>query len=262
VAVKLIRKERLGNPDLLRRFLREIRASAQLSHPNLVSAYDADQVGDTCFFAMEYVEGTDLGRHVRRQGPLPVLRACDYVYQTALGLQHVHEMGFVHRDLKPSNLMVTGRGQVKILDMGLARLTLAEGDQTTTDELTRDEAPMGTPDYIAPEQAVDSHQVDIRADLYSLGCAFYYLLTGRVPFPGGTQLKKLFKHCWMEPRPVEQLRPDVPPAVAATVRKLMDKRPERRYQTPLEVVEAVSRLFPFAERAADHDSDDANQPRA
>src|SRR5262249_54333549 len=160
------------------------------AHPNIVAVYDADEVAGTHFFAMEYVEGTDLAKLVKQNGPLPVAVACDYVRQAALGLQHAHEQGLVHRDIKPSNLLLAGKaggGVVKVLDMGLARLEAAPGEGSDgADPLTQEGAVMGTPDYVAPEQATDSRRADIRADLYSLGCTLYFLLTGKVPFPGGT----------------------------------------------------------------------------
>jgi serine/threonine-protein kinase len=265
VALKVIRKERLSNPDFVRRFYREIQAAAQLSHPNIVVAYDADHVGDTHFFAMEYVDGVDLSRLVRDKGPLPIATACDFIRQAALGLQHAFERGMVHRDIKPSNLLVArspGRRKalgesadgstifdgddkpiVKILDMGLVRVRtpVAAGAQPKGD-ITQVQNVLGTPDYIAPEQARDAHNADIRADLYSLGCTFYYLLSGQVPFPGEVAMEKLVKHWMEEPRPIEELRPETPPAVAAIVRKLMAKQVEDRFQTPAELAVALATL--------------------
>jgi tRNA A-37 threonylcarbamoyl transferase component Bud32 len=216
VALKVIRKDHLADPEIVSRFHREIRAVAQLAHPNIVLAHDAGQVGDTHFLVMEYVEGTDLARLVKKHGPLPVARACAYVRQAALGLQHAHERGLVHRDIKPANLLLAtapGEAVVKVLDLGLARLS--HGGEQTVGELTQEGAVMGTPDFIAPEQAEESRGVDIRADVYSLGCTLYYLLTGRVPFPGGTLLQKLRRHQNEQPAPVTTLRPEVPAQVAA-----------------------------------------------
>src|SRR5262249_5306707 len=160
----------------------------------------------THLLVMEFVAGTDLSKIVKNNGPLPVAQACEYIRQVALGLQHAFERGLVHRDIKPSNLFVTQDGaRVKILDFGLARLGETESEHAST-TLTQEGSVMGTVDYIAPEQALDSHQVDIRADLYSLGCTFYHLLTGRAPFPGGEALAKLLKHCLEEPKPLRQLR--------------------------------------------------------
>ncbi len=239
VALKLIRKMRLDHPDAVRRFHREIRAAAQLDHPNIVRAFDADEVNGTHLLVMEYVQGTDLAKQIKQGGPLAVDKACDYVRQAAQGLQHAHERGMVHRDIKPHNLLLTPSGVVKILDMGLARLDRGTDDGASS-TMTQEGAVMGTLDYISPEQAMDSHDVDIRADLYSLGCTLYFLLTGKVPFPGGEALQKLMKHRLDEPVPVEQLRRDVPPAVAAVVRKLMAKRPDDRYQTPAEAAAALT----------------------
>jgi serine/threonine protein kinase/Leucine-rich repeat (LRR) protein len=242
VALKLIRKERLDNPAIVKRFQREVRAAAALSHANIVLAYDADEVNGTQILVMECVEGgTDLGRLLQKRGPLPVAQACDYVRQAALGLQHAHERGLVHRDIKPGNLLVTADGKtVKVLDMGLARLEHRGEASATSSTMTQEGAVMGTANYMAPEQARDSHHADIRADLYSLGCTLYYLLTGRVPFPTGSMAEKLLKHQFHEPPPLERLRPDVPPGVVAVVRKLMAKQPEHRYQTPAEAATALA----------------------
>jgi WD40 repeat protein/serine/threonine protein kinase len=278
VAVKVLRPERVCRSDAARRFHREIQVAAQLSHPNIVLAYDADQVGDKIFFAMEYVEGVDLQQMVQQSGPVPVSLACDYIRQAALGLQHALERGLVHRDIKPPNLLVTvvsgpsgkqadnssmtdvlgevpssgqlkspsGRSRkhlVKILDLGLSRLKWTSETEEASGFLTQEGVVFGTADFIAPEQATDSHRVDIRADLYSLGCTFYYLLAGQVPFPGGTILEKLFKHQNAKPQPLAALREEVPPEVTAIVAKLMAKRPEDRYQTPAELATALARML-------------------
>ncbi|HEY7315917.1 MAG TPA: bifunctional serine/threonine-protein kinase/formylglycine-generating enzyme family protein [Gemmataceae bacterium] len=239
VAIKLIRKERLNNTNSIRRFQREIRAAALLRHPNIVHALDADEVGGSQLLVMEYVEGIDLARYVADKGPLLPPLAADCIRQTALALAHAHEKGMVHRDIKPSNLLLTGAGRVKLLDLGLARFQAgAEDDSSST--MTESGIIMGTPDFLAPEQARRAHDVDIRADLYSLGCTFYFLLTGRVPFPGGTLGEKIAHHLLDEPIPVQRLRPDVPPRFAAVVRKLMVKQPEQRYQSPAEVAKVLA----------------------
>jgi tRNA A-37 threonylcarbamoyl transferase component Bud32 len=238
-AVKLIRKDRLANETAVRRFRREIQAAAQLAHPNIVHAYDADEVDGTHFFVMEYVVGRDLARVVKEQGALPLAATCDYVRQAALGLQHAHERGLVHRDIKPANLLLTERGVVKILDMGLAHLRGSGADEGSS-TLTEEGMVMGTLDYIAPEQAADSRSVDIRADLYSLGCTFYHLLAGRVPFPPCNPAEKLFKHRYEEPAPLQQWRADVPPSVAAVISRLMAKLPAARYQTPAELAAVLA----------------------
>jgi serine/threonine-protein kinase len=251
VALKVIRKEKLANPTAVQRFHQEIRAAAQLTHPNIVTAFDAGQVGDTYYFAMEFVEGVDLGKLVKMSGPLPVADACDYIRQAAQGLQHAHERGMVHRDIKPSNLLLsktgpqgTGFGVIKILDMGLARIN----DPASTSSLTRISGTViGTPAYLAPEQAKDSHKVDIRADLYSLGCTFYYFLTGNAPFKGATVAEVLVKHQVEPPAPLDQVRPDVPPQLWLVVKRLLAKKPDERYQTPADLLVG---LAPFTRAAA------------
>lgn len=244
VAVKMMRKERMANENAVRRFQREIRSAAQLNHPNIVKAVDADAVGGTQLFVMEYVDGKDLYQSVKATGPLPVAQACDYIRQAACGLAHAHENGMVHRDIKPHNLLLTkasetqSGGVIKILDFGLTRM---DDDDDESFTLTQEGAVVGTLDYVSPEQAMNSHTVDIRGDLYSLGCTFYFLLTGQVPFTGGSAMEKLSNHAFREPPLVEQQRKDVPAGVAAVVRKLMAKRPEDRFQKPEEVVAVLSK---------------------
>jgi serine/threonine-protein kinase len=263
VALKIIRPDRLLDRAAVQRFHREIHAVAQLSHPNIIIAHDANQVGDTYFLVMEYVIGVDLARTVRDMGPLPIGQACDFIRQAALGLQHAFERGLVHRDLKPSNLLVTWVRQasglrqppdagessgessgfvppapqpvVKILDMGLALLQSPAGPDPVRTELTHSGTVMGTPDFMSPEQATNAHAVDIRSDLYSLGCTLYFLLAGQPPFPDGSVMDKLIKHKFAMPRPVESRRPEVSPRLAAVVRRLLAKRPDDRYQTPAEL---------------------------
>jgi serine/threonine protein kinase len=237
VALKVINHSLTERPASVERIRQEVRAAARLDHSNIVRAYDAEQAGDAHFLVMEYVEGTDLARLVRQRGPLPVAQACHFVRQAALGLQHAYEHGMVHRDIKPHNLMVTRRGRVKILDFGLARFASEAG---SGGPLTQSGAVLGTPDYIAPEQALDAHAADIRADLYSLGCTFYHLRSGRVPFPGDSLTQKLLAHQLSQPEPLGDLRPGLPPGLVAVVEKLMAKKPEERYQTPAEVAQALA----------------------
>jgi serine/threonine protein kinase len=239
VALKVMRKEKLANAEAVRRFHREIRAAAALAHENVVMAFDADQAGDVHFFAMEFVDGTTLDRYVREKGPLPVAEACDYVRQAALGLQHAHEKGLIHRDIKPSNLLLTNSGVVKISDLGLVLVDTPTGPGAS--RITREGLTVGTPDFLAPEQARNPRAADIRADIYALGCAFYYLLVAEVPYPQGTPTEKMVQHA-REPMPVPT-RPDLPVGVKTVLSKMTAKKPEKRYTTPAEVATA---LAPFA----------------
>jgi WD40 repeat protein len=251
VALKVIQRERLIHPEVVRRFRREAQAAARMSHPNIVLVYESDLEGDVHFLAMEYVPGVTLQRLVDESGPLPVEQACDFIRQAALGLQHASEQGLVHRDVKPANLMAVVphgaplglRPVVKVLDMGVARLRSWRGPgEESLSTLTRDGSVIGTPDYVAPEQLENPHGADIRADLYSLGCTFYFLLTGRPPFSGGTLLQKLDRQRWETPPSVDQLRPEAPAGVAAVVRRLLAKRPEDRYRTPADLAAALEEL--------------------
>src|SRR5262249_13199128 len=155
---------------------------ARLSHPNVIMAFDAGEIDGSHFFVTEYVDGVDLRTLLERDGPLPAARACEATRQAALGLQHAYLRGMVHRDIKPANLLLSREGVVKIVDLGLARLTAPGLDDPEAVKLTRTGELMGTPDYLAPEQITDSRRADIRADIYSLGCTLYQLLTGVPPF--------------------------------------------------------------------------------
>jgi serine/threonine protein kinase len=239
VALKVISPEFVSNPEAVRRFQQEVTAAARLGpHLHVVTVYDADHVGNTHFLVMEYLEGENLADYLRHTGPLPTQEACDYIRQAALGLQHAAEKGMVHRDIKPQNLMRTPAGQVKVLDFGLARLI--GGAETARSQLTQQGALLGTADYMAPEQANDSRSADGRADIYSLGCTLYHLLTGRVPFPDGGPVDKIIKHAVETPTPLEVSRPDLPIGVVRLVEKMMAKAPEGRLQTAGEVADALA----------------------
>ena len=236
VALKVINNTLTADTAAVERFQKEVKAAAKLSHPNIVAAYDADQAGDRHFLVMEFVEGRSLARVVEDRGPLPVEAACECIRQAALGLQHAFECGMVHRDMKPENLMQTVRGQVKVLDFGLAGFVSGGGPVGSLTEFGKG---LGTPDYVAPEQIRDAHAADIRADVYGLGCTLYYLLTGQPPFPGGSAAEKIAAHLERTPRPLCQLRSDVPEGLAKVVERMMTKDPANRYQTPAAVVEAL-----------------------
>ena len=241
VALKLIHPAALANPEAVDRFLKEIRAAGALDHPNIVRALHAGQIDTTHYLVMEFAEGKDLHRLLQQAQPLPVGRVCDWVRQAALALQHVADCGMVHRDVKPSNLLLTTRGVVKLLDLGLAR---PRPVQRQGGDATRAGLMMGTPDYIAPEQIADAGSVDIRADLYSLGCTLYHLLAGRVPFPVEDGAAKLRCQLGAEPQPVEQLRAGLPDGLAAVVRSLMRKRKDERPSLPRAVADT---LAPFVQ---------------
>jgi tRNA A-37 threonylcarbamoyl transferase component Bud32 len=238
VAIKLINRDRLLRDDAVLRFQREARTAARLAHPNIVSVYDASEVEGLHFLVMEYVEGVDLAHLVRQSGALPVAQACEFIRQAALGLQHAHERGMAHRDIKPQNLMLTPGGRVKILDFGLARFVTET--PSSEEGLTPSGVIMGTPDYIAPEQARNARQADSRADIYSLGCALYHLLAGKVPFPDGTTTEKLVAHLERAPVALPTLRADLPAGLERVLARMMAKDPAKRYQTPHDVVLALA----------------------
>jgi serine/threonine-protein kinase len=272
VALKVTRQDLACQADAIRQFERECMAVTRLSHPNVVKTYDAGETPHSHYFAMEYVEGTDLGKIVQLSGALPINEAADYIRQVASGLQYAHTMGLVHRDIKPANLyLIVPPGYdkpmpgvrwkrpadsvIKIIDWGLARLHASGGEGDPSDPCSphREEGMLiGTADYIAPEQARDPRLVDIRADIYSLGCTFYYLLTGQPPFPGSSLMQKLLAHQNDEPTPVRKLRPEVSEELAAIVHKMLAKLPEDRYQIPLAVAVSLRRFCEEAGNGSKH----------
>ncbi|MBY0522843.1 MAG: serine/threonine protein kinase [Gemmataceae bacterium] len=232
VAVKVLPKSLAKDETLLKRFYREARASAALDHANIVRGFEVAEEKGQHFLVMEFVDGTSLQAVVKKSGPMSPLRAAHYIRQAALGLQHAHEAKVVHRDIKPANLLVDRGGTVKILDMGLSRFSGGDEDSVLTKDV------LGTIDYLAPEQARDSHAVDIRADIYSLGGAFYFLLTGQTPLDKMALDPRLLAK-GHTPRSVRLLRPEVPEALAAILSKMMAAAPEHRFQTPMEVANAL-----------------------
>jgi eukaryotic-like serine/threonine-protein kinase len=255
-AIKVLPWKFVKDSSYLQRFHREAQAVASLDHPNIVRAYDVDQEKDgnleINFLVMEYVEGSNLYDLVQSEGRLSPVRAADYIRQGALGLEHAHEAGMVHRDVKPGNFLVDPQGVVKLMDLGLARVHEETEDRSVTIE--HDERVLGTADYLAPEQAVDSHTVDSRADLYSLGCTFYFLLTGRPPFNEGSLTQRLLAHQTKEPPPIEQFRDDVPESLVAILLKMMAKDRKQRTQTAREAVEELINWL------AEHGGDEWNPP--
>lgn len=255
VSLKIIRAELLARPEAVERFYQETQIISQLADPHIVHAYDAGPIGQTHFFAMEYVEGVDLETLVQQSGPLMVDIATDFVRQTAEGLQHAHERNLTHGDLRPANLLVSrsatqaaggvtgssswrsilasaagGGAVVKINNLGLTFLQ-SGGDAATA---------RGNPDFLAPERC-QAAAGDIRSDLYSLGCVFYFLLTGKAPFAGGTPADKMRRHQSEEPVPLPLVRKDTPAGIVAVIGKLMAKKPQSRYQVPAELVHALGR---------------------
>lgn len=252
VALKVISRRMVSNPLAVERFQREFKAAARLTHPNIVVAHDADQAGGLHFLVMEFVDGVSLAQYVERKGPLPVATASLFIRQVALGLHHAAQQGMVHRDIKPQNLMLTRKGQIKILDFGLARFASEESVSRTSvsgdndlefamdSGLTEAGMIVGTPDYMAPEQAVDSSKADIRADIYSLGCTFFFLLTGQAPFSDNSVTRTLQSHADRQPPALHKLRGDLPPELIRLVERMMAKDPAKRVQTPGEVAKRLT----------------------
>ncbi|MCS6865880.1 MAG: protein kinase [Gemmataceae bacterium] len=266
VAIKVVAAHWTTKASAAARFRREVQAAARLAHHNIIRAYDTGEVGGRQFLVMEFAEGVSLDQLVATKGPLPVAWACLLIRQAAFGLQHAAEQGIVHRDIKPHNLLVTRKGQLKILDFGLARFASLDDEPLSTAPRSLDAATtqtaatvtnphllLGTPDYLAPEQARNPHEVDPRSDIYSLGCTFYFLLTGHPPFHQATTLlDKLHAHTHCEPISIRQLRPDLPPGLDHVLATMMAKNPVDRYAQAAEVAAA---LWPFTRS-------DAGQPAA
>jgi eukaryotic-like serine/threonine-protein kinase len=226
----------------IERFLREARSAASLDHPNIVRIHDVGQQGEVHYLVMEYVEGQTLDDMLDKSGAISPSRAVEYVAQAAAGLQHAHEKGFIHRDIKPANLIVAKDGTVKILDMGLARSTANEDKLT---ERLDEGAIVGTADFISPEQAMNMPNIDIRTDIYSLGATFFALVTGNPPFAGNTT-QKLVQHQMKEAPSLTDIDRTFPKELARVVAKMLDKKPEKRYQKPGDVIAALAEWLPNA----------------
>ncbi|QGJ70834.1 Serine/threonine-protein kinase PknB [Planctomycetales bacterium 10988] len=234
VALKILPQDLVNDPEYLQKFYDESRATAALDHPNIVRAYDVDNEGKVHYLVMEYVEGSDLQQIVEEKGPIAPNLAADYIRQAADGLEHAHERKIVHRDIKPANLLVAKENDaLKILDMGLALLSNYAAEKDEGDDF------FGTTDYLSPEQATNSPHLDGRSDIYSLGCTFYFMLTGSPPFPDGTMAEVLLKHQMSEPKAISTFRDDVNDGLIAICSKMMAKAPEERYQSAHELSEEL-----------------------
>ena len=249
VALKVLPPAKQKDELYLDRFLREAKAAAQLDHPNIVRAYDVDVQGHLHYLVMEYVEGTTLFQLVKESGPLAFDRVAQYISESARGLEHAHRSGLIHRDVKPSNLIVASSGSVKVLDLGLA---LFSDENLDNEQLTNPDLVVGTADYLSPEQARQSHEVDHRADIYSLGCTMYYLICGRPPFPGGSFTQRILKHQIDKPDSIISLRDDCPAELVAICERMMEKSPSDRFESMDQIDRILSRWLhpPTKSRAA------------
>ncbi len=248
VAVKMISRRLSADPASLERFLVEARAIAALDHPNIVHAYTVDNDDDRYYLVLEYVEGPDLQRMVEAEGPLDAERAADYIRQTADGLVHAHAKGMIHCDIKPSNLLVNQQGVVKILDMGMARLSHRDQPVDAENGAAQDDRLLGSVDYMAPEQAVGSLSLDHRVDIYALGCTFYFLLTGHPPFPDGTLTERILRHQTHEPPSILLERPGTPRDLVKICEKMMAKEPADRFESAIGVSQALAAWRPVPQK--------------
>jgi serine/threonine-protein kinase len=235
-AIKVLPRSRVNDSSYLERFHREAQATAALDHPHIVRAYDVDNQGDTHYLVMEYVSGSDLASIVKEQGALGFEDIARYVVHAARGLQHAHEAGMIHRDVKPANLLVDENGTAKILDMGLALISDDTAELASL-TVTHEERVLGTADYLAPEQALNSHEIDHRADIYGLGCTMYFLITGHPPFPEGTLAQRIAKHQQQMPPNVSEIRTDCPPELSRICMQMIQKQPEARFASCDEVAD-------------------------
>lgn len=244
LVLKVIRRDLVDKPEVVQRFQRESRLTARLTHPNVVAVDEAEELAGTQLLVMEFVDGVDLAGLVSQRGLLPVAESCELIRQAAIGLQYIHEQGLVHRDIKPANLLVSPEGVIKILDLGLATL---KSEEAANGSLTTDRQFLGTMDYSAPEQWENSHQVDIRADIYSLGCTLYYLLAGQAPFPNSkysTLMQQMWAHSQAPIPPIRDLRPDLPDDLVTIVQRMLAKDRDLRFSQPKEISAA---LAPFCQ---------------
>ena len=240
-AIKILPAHRVKDTSYLGRFYREAKAVASLNHPNIVRAYDVDsQKNDDTelhYLVLEYIDGSNLEKLVAKEGRLSASTAVDAIRQAAMGLAHAHDAGLVHRDVKPSNILIDVDGTVKLLDLGLARFFRDEEEESLT--LKHDEKVLGTADYLSPEQAIDSHGVDHRADIYSLGVIMYEMLAGVPPYSKGDHMSVMYQHVQGKCRPCEEINPEIPAGLAAVVRKAMEIDKMKRHESMDELRAAV-----------------------
>lgn len=235
MALKILPRKRVTQRSYLKRFKQEAETTARLNHPNIVRAFEFGSEDDTYYFAMEYIDGRDLSQIVKDDGPSGFEFTANCISKAALALAYAHSNNLIHRDIKPGNVLVDKSGQVKILDLGLALYTEQEDSVT----VMHNERVLGTADYLSPEQAVNSHQVDTRTDIYSLGCTMYFLLTGAPPFPEGSLVERMVQHQTREPKDIFAVRPDCPPGLKAICDKMMKKSAGERFQTAQEVSDVL-----------------------
>ncbi len=268
VAIKVLPPSKARDANLLARFQREARLALRLRHPNIVRSYQVGKAGELHYLVMEYLEGETLEEVIARRKQLPPPEAVRLIFQALGGLQHIHEQGLVHRDLKPANLMLvpppgadTLRSTVKILDIGLGRGVFEEGFDAQDPGLTGEGVLLGTPDYMAPEQARDPRGTDIRGDIYSLGCVLYHLLTGQTPFPDSNIISQMLKHATEAPRPLRDFNPSIPDGLQQILNWMMTKEASGRYPTPARAAQALEVFLAAGSApATSPDLDPAMQP--
>jgi serine/threonine protein kinase len=252
VAVKVLPPSKAKDPETLARFKRAARLAIKLNHPNLVRTFQVGVADDLHYLVMELLEGETLEALLKKCGALSPLEAVRIAYLTTLGMQHIQEQGLVHRDLNPGNLMLcpappegenTLRSSVKILDIGLGRKLFDPRSDAVSEGLTNEESILGSPDYLAPEQARDARRVDIRADIYSLGCTLYHMLAGRPPFQDDNFIRQIMRHANEEPQALHELNRAIPPQLSQIVATMLAKRREDRYPTPAATAAALQGML-------------------
>lgn len=254
VALKLLSGAAMRSPEAVKRFQREARAAGKLAHPNIVTAYDADEDHGRPYLVTEYVDGENLSAIVREHGVLSLGRAVDFILQAARGLEYAHANGVIHRDIKPANLLLDKQGTIKILDMGIARVNEFVGQVAfgSADEVTSSGVIVGTPDYMSPEQSNDIRVADARSDIYSLGCTLYFVLTGQPVFPGDTVLQKIIAHRDKPPPFLREYRGDVPEGLEKIFQRMLAKRPQERHRSMTDVIAEIQKCITARQQTADN----------